>query len=301
MTKTIFTIVSLLSYSLANAQFFAGPSLAFNQSTLYNKSDKAADNRLNYKTTFKPAAGIMIGYQLNDRISILAVPQYLQAGQNFTGTPVNKDSISKLEESIQLNYLHLPAALKINVSRKNAKLKQHFLLGGYFSSLSSFNDQIKLNYQPKNSDFGFSSQIINYADNNTIDVTEQYLKSTGGDSITKMRNYKLSGSVFSKQDFGVQLGYGVQVPISNNLKVSLDANLKYGLAQVDNLDTLNYTNDIDPSLNDKYSLKQAFICRNNYSTVSANDAIRNPKSNNIFMGLQLSLVYVLNSKQKNNL
>jgi hypothetical protein len=66
MKKTFLIFSVAISAYASQAQFQLGLLTDYHYSYLYNKSDAAADERLNYVNTYKPAFGAIIGFAYSE-------------------------------------------------------------------------------------------------------------------------------------------------------------------------------------------------------------------------------------------
>jgi hypothetical protein len=128
MNKILLTTLTAFTALTSQAQLQLGLLTDYHYCYLYNKSDVAADARLDYVATYKPAIGAIIGYTISDKLSVQISPQYYGAGQQFKGVPSHL--VASLTDKIDLHYLQVPLQLNISLSKAEAKLGHSLSVGG---------------------------------------------------------------------------------------------------------------------------------------------------------------------------
>jgi Outer membrane protein beta-barrel domain len=291
--KSILPILLSILCLNTSAQFHIGTSVGIHHSYLYNKSDVAADATLDYVNTFKGSVGLVLGYQVSPKLTLQIQPQYYTAGQKFTGVPPVFMGISSLASHIRLKYLQLPLLINIGLTNPNRKTQKYLQIGGYFSQLLSYKQTVEYNYSISPTNNLSYGQIATAG--KEIDYTLNF-KTINGDSMANIQ-YILNKPRFNAQDYGVMLGYGMQFSINKSFSINTAFQVKYGLGQVDNKDTIVSTYVKDPNIYIKETIADWVYCRNNITGGLPGQAARNPNSNNIFTGLQISFIYHLGSKK----
>jgi Outer membrane protein beta-barrel domain len=296
MKKIFLTLIMFISVIITQAQFQLGLLTDYHYSYLYNKSDAAADERLNYVNTFKPAFGAIIGYKINDKFALQISPQYFGAGQKFNSPAPSLGLSKSVDDNISLHYLQLPVSIEYAFGSKSAKIRHSINFGMYAGSLIDYN-QITI-YD------GYEITNINKVKKTSVTIkgrevsANTIFESSKSDS-SVITNFKTSHSFFNNLDVGLIAGYGIRFFISPNITLQANLNGRYGFAAVDYIDSNVATNTANPNDIRKFSLKDVIYCRNNVANSVPSQALRDPKSNNISAGLQLSFIYTLpNNKSK---
>jgi Outer membrane protein beta-barrel domain len=292
MKKILLTTLTAFAAFTTHAQLQLGILADYHYSYLYNKSDVAADASLDYVSTYKPSFGLHVGYAIKPKIILVAEPQYYAAGQQFVGNPPLIGLAIKSSTIINLSYLQLPIYLQYQFGNNTKGVKQVVQLGGFVSSLVGYHYQYKetLFNGLNNKDY---EEITDFNKDNQVNNNVNYFGFAGNDSIQSVL-FNGNASLFKKLDYGLHLGYGISIPINKNINLGADIYAKYGFAQVDNLDTITYIKS-DGSFTVKRNIQDTYYCRDN--SINPSSTLRNPKSNNIFAGLLLRLVYTFPSKK----
>jgi Outer membrane protein beta-barrel domain len=294
MKNLFITAITALATFTTQAQFQLGLLTDYHYSYLYNKSDAAADARLDYVDTYKPAFGAVVGYKINDKLAVQIAPQYFGAGQQFTSPSPALGLCKSIEDKIDLHYLQLPLTFQYSFGNADYKLRHFINAGLYFSNLISYKQQTVYD--------GYANTGINKVKNNSIEMKGKDARATsiyqtlGADS-SVVTNFKFNNNVFNFFDFGLHLGYGISYAINANMALQANLNVKYGFAAVDNTDTISATNAANPNDIRKFSISDVIYCRNNIPNGLPNQTKRTPKSTNIFAGLQLSFIYTFPSRK----
>jgi Outer membrane protein beta-barrel domain len=293
MKKILLTTLTALLAFTTQAQFQLGVLTDYHYSYLYNKSDVAADARLDYVATFKPAFGAVLGYQISNRFAIQIAPQYYGAGQKFVGKPLVGPK--SMDKHISLSYFQLPLQLNINLQRDNSKLRNTICIGGYVSNLVAYKETS--NYYDIETSANSKIKQQSNTINNLIVTTTGVFQTNGQDSVAELKG-QLTATKFNKIDIGLMLGYQLQYQINQNMSINLGANIKYGFSQIDNKDTIGAFLNSSPNNISKHTILQDRYCRDNNGAGAGGSLtpLRNPNSNNIFAGLQLSFIYTFGSK-----
>jgi hypothetical protein len=291
MKKILLTTLTALLAFTSQAQFQLGILTDYHYCNLYNKSDAAADARLDYVATYKPAFGAVIGYKINDKFAVQISPQYFEAGQKFIGVP--SLNVKKLTDNIALHYFQLPIQLNYCLSKWESKLKHSIFIGGYFSNLLSYKQTINYGEYSITSLNKLKSQSFIY---DNLEGTNTGVFQTSGSDSSITYDFGITKRKFNATDIGTMLGYIVSYQINKQSTISMTTNIRYGFSQIDNKDTLEVYLKNNPSIKSSHSILEDYYCRDNVYNGSVT-SLRDPKSNNISLGLQLSFIYTLPNKK----
>jgi hypothetical protein len=94
------------------------------------------------------------------------------------------------------------------------------------------------------------------------------------------------------------LAYNIQYHLNPNMAIQLSAYAKYGFSQIDNKDTITATFKGSNLVAGNFCIVDQHYCRGN-QLYSYSEPLRDPKSNNIAAGLQLSFIYTFGNNKRN--
>jgi hypothetical protein len=268
----------------SKAQLQVGLNVGANLSTIYNKADIAADERLSLLPTIKPAIGTEIMYGLDKKNAIGIGFYYIGAGQRYKSSPAVNSGYTAIKDNIQLHYLHIPIYGSFTLGNP-IRSTSSIIFGSYLSYLSSYKQVINHTYTP-NANNPIASELI--FEKKTLTNNLSY--NVNGTIANSKQSLNMDADVFNKIDVGFMLGYNKLYKINNKLNFSASVIAKYGLAQVDNVDSIKVTDPTNPTNSGYYTIKTYTYCRDNVTT-SNTEPLRDPKSNNILVGLQFGLIY----------
>jgi Outer membrane protein beta-barrel domain len=294
MKTILLTLVPIFLIKPVGAQFQLGLQTDYHNSYLYNKSDAAADERLNYVNTYKPAFGVMIGYAFNEKVSVQISPQYYGAGQQFFSPSPALGFCKTITDNISLHYLQLPINFQYSIGNASNNLRQSVQLGLFMNSLISYSQNTIFD--------GFEITNVNKVTKQTVTyngksaTATSTFKTSGNDSIVTT-NFKLNHQLFNSLDIGITVGHGLSYAIAPNMALQLNAYAKYGFNNIDNLDSIYATNTANVNDIRKFNLKDVVYCRNNIANGGTGQPKRDPNSNNTFAGIQVSFIYTFNKKK----
>jgi hypothetical protein len=287
----LLSALTTLTAITTQAQLQLGLLADYHYSYLYNKSDVAADASLDYVNTFTPSFGLYVGYRVHPKITLVAEPQYYNAGQQFVGVPTYVYKLSYASE-INLSYLKVPLYAQFKFASNAKGVSQYLQLGGYVGMLQHYAQNITDKYYINGYARPDYTGLAQYNSDNELIYTVTVPKSTG-DS-TYITRYQADKPKFNKMDYGLHVGYGIKIPIQKNLYISTDVYARYGFAAVDNMDTITYVRS-DGNLTYQSNIKDIYYCRDIFFNPSS--TLRDPKSNNIFAGILIRFVYTFPHKK----
>ncbi len=295
MKKTIITIsIMLTTFYMSTAQLYIGANAGYNHTKFYNTSDAQADQRLDYVKTFKPMYGLDVGVKFKERLALGISPQLFIVGQHFKGQPATSTYINSFTANMQLNYVRVPLYLQIHMSSISSKVSQFLQFGpSVCYLLSSKETYIEVNNPVVTNDFSKGVQYT-FTDKQLLTQATNIVGSI--DSIRKYE-YNLSKGLINRFDFGVNLGYGIKYKLSDKLNFNMLLSAMYGLANVENTDTINILDAKTGAIIGPYTIKDYRHSRYNPEWRSG-DKPRSPKSNNIAIGIQFGLIYDLGGRKQ---
>jgi hypothetical protein len=231
---TITCLFLLLSISIMEAQDrmgFSGLFGTYNMNSMPNYDDKMADQRLDFVTTFKYAAGFEKATWFNSNFGIGGQASYWLSGQDYKGA----DTVAKttFKASTTINYTKMGIYLyHKSFNRYNPNTRFRFV--SYFGPYVAFNTGYSDNYSlfdaagKKISEY---TMIPAGAENN-LDKNKVYLK--------------LKKPIYKTFDFGFTVAPGFQIMITPKFGVGLNIRADVGATGVENTGDLRQKLDIAP-------------------------------------------------------
>ncbi len=142
--KSILITVLMVAAQYAVAQ--SGPTVTLtgglNLASLQNPDDRAAGKGLEYIPTFRPSAGLEVGYRFAYRTGLSGIfvgVQYAALGQKYTGSDPTVLAIEELTAHTDLKYVRVPLYAQFHLplaGRTNLTLR----LGAYYAWLIKYRE-----------------------------------------------------------------------------------------------------------------------------------------------------------------
>jgi hypothetical protein len=292
MKKIIITLTILLcNIYIATGQIYFGANGGYNYTKFYNASDANADTRQDYVNTYKPMFGLEIGMKYNNRVAIGIAPQLFTIAQKYTGTPDTFTYIKAFNASLQLNYIRLPLYIQLHLSAPANKVSHFVQFGPSISFLTSsketyneLNNPVAANDYLKNVQQIFTDKQFYFQTTRIVNTKDS----------TQSATYNISNGLINKLDFGLNIGYGIQYKISPTINCNVLFHAIYGLANIENADTINIMDVQTGSIVAPFTIKEYRHSRYNKEYRST-DQPRSTKSNNIAMGIQVGITFNLSN------
>jgi len=120
MSKNLIAVmVCIMAICNVNAQsnWYVGTTTGFNATGIQNQNPYE-NEKLPVSTTRGTSFGLLMGYSLNNKVSLSVEPQYSNAGQNYIDILNEENSNTR---NIELNYVQIPVLMNYVLGDKRVK------------------------------------------------------------------------------------------------------------------------------------------------------------------------------------
>ena len=214
-----FTLCSFSSM-MAQTSFYIGPQTMIHSRSVINQNNYG-QRGLEYVFDTRLSYGAALGIDFNNRHIIQLEANIMQMGQAYEGA---FDAFN-MQKDLSLNYLQLPLTYRFVTGSKDKEAKKGthmtLIIGGYYAMLQSA--EMDLNIDGSNSTF--YDFVTHQIDNRNFIGLNNNLPNRGNP------NYE---DLFTSQDLGALVGFGVQSFLTKFLKVTLEAKGGVSLRDINN-------------------------------------------------------------------
>ncbi|MBN9483870.1 MAG: hypothetical protein BGO70_09705 [Bacteroidetes bacterium 43-93] len=227
----------------AKENWYLGAHVGYGITTIASKEDKSSSSWLKYVQTYKPNAGIALGYAFKQPLGLHTIElgfDYVTIGQKYVGS--SKSRVSDLSAQTNLTYLRIPVKLSFSLPRI-LNMTPLVTVGGYYGYLLDAKDEMTAK--------SYLSQVndVNYRVHNKSYYNEFTAQ------------YKVEGTMtdpyFNKNDIGVLLGIGLEKRFSKHFVMNAGINISYGLTNNENESSSLHTTQRNRYFNPSFFIVRA--------------------------------------------
>lgn len=216
------------------------------------------------------------------------LPQVFKAGQNYTGKGAVNSNLDKITAEVNLNYIKLPIYGRLSFGKSNSKLSSFVQFGLSGAFLSNFKEVNTYYYTP-----GIQNNYTVQQLNTIYELEGIGTQTRQVNGVTKYdtNKVKYDKGFYAKKSLAVNLGYGINYNINSNVSLYAQVHAEYGLSNIEQTDTIRFVDPVTNLPDGNYFLTNMFkYCKYNTS-IQSSDPARSTYTNNLFIGLQLGLIY----------
>lgn len=233
-------VVSLQAQSTYLSNLYFGVNASGNISTVFPEHNYGSTDYYDHQLTIGYSTGITIGATINDLHSFQLDINYSQQGQNFQD--VNLPNPAVFKKKIDLKYIKAPLTYKYTRyldAYNSSSPSVYFEVGVYFAQLQN------------------GSVTYTWADS-TVSFTE----ATSPGNTRSIVEPTEDKDLFSPYDGGLVLGLGIEIPLANDLSLTIASRSEIGFTD---LNGINYrfpseTKGYRPSQNIITGIRVGLVC-----------------------------------------
>lgn len=282
--KIIFSILLFPFYCLGQEGFFIGGNAGIGLNWLNNSDNFKKQGTENFTFDYyipgNNQIGFLTGFGFNDKMSINFNLGYKHLRQDYrfidNSTFSNR---SGFEYYSTLQFVSLTTEFKYNFKQRDNHLKSFFIRGGLHLS-HLFKYDMKGNERINGNDYWSV-----YGSENG--VVHSYASVNDNDSILFQYKGK-SDFIYSKNNFGVDLTFGIKIPLTHHFNMNIELSGMYDLNNIHNLNANLYYAD---TVNGKFW--------SSFNKMPEGNFINRKPFHNVFVGLNISFEYFFKRREDN--